>query len=73
MDSYYEFIVKQQDQLITLSLRAIYPHSDRKRRVSTWGRFIGRCGDALIDCGSWMKRVSNSPIDENSVGFFTRN
>lgn len=73
MKLYYEFIVKQQEQLITLSHRAVYLHSYQEKRSNAWGRFVHWCGDVLIDCGSWLKRVSISPKDDNSVGIYSRN
>lgn len=73
MQLYYEFIMEQQEQLITLSDRANYLRRYHEQRSSAWGRFVNWCGDVLIDCGSWMKRVSHSPIDENSVGIYSRN
>ena len=73
MKLYYEFIMEQQEQLITLSYRASYLRRYHEQRSSAWGRVINWCGDALIDCGSWMKRVSSSPIDKNSVGIYSRN
>jgi len=73
MDPYYEYILYQQEQLITLSSRATYLRSLQDQRFGTWGKFIDKCGDVLINFGSWMKRVSNSSINENSVGVYTQN
>ena len=47
MKLYYEFIVKQQEQLITLSHRAVYIRRYQEKRFSAWGRFVHWCGDAF--------------------------
>lgn len=72
MDPRYEFVSRQQNQLITLSYLTRNLRSCRKPNRAVWVQIVGRCGDLLIDCGSWMKRVSHSPIESNSVGLSTQ-
>ena len=68
MNSHYEFISKQNNQMLTFSIQARFLRSNPPRRPSVWGLLIGRCGDILIECGFWMKRVSQAGMKENSVG-----
>ena len=73
MNSYYEFISKQQDQMLILSFRACCLNSQQVHRFGTWGKVIDRCGDVMINFGSWLKNVSNAPIKEKSVSIYSRN
>ena len=73
MNPQYDFISKQHEQLISLSQRTNSLRNIQEQRNGAWGKVIGRCGDVLIDCGSWMKRVSSSPIEDNSAGVYTQN
>jgi len=73
MNGYYEYILAQQNQLVKWSHRANYLRSCQEQHHGAWVRIIGRFGDVLISCGAWMKRVSSSPIDDNSVGIYSQN
>ena len=73
MNGYYEYILAQQNQQVKWSHRANYLRSYQEQPNGTWVRIIGRFGDVLISCGAWMKRVSSSPIDDNSVGIYSQN
>jgi hypothetical protein len=73
MNSYYEFISEQHHQQVSFSRRANYLRSNQDQRFGTLGKIIGKCGDLLIDCGSWMKRASRYPIEENSIGIYSQN
>ena len=73
MNPQYEFISKQQEQLISLAHQTKLLQKRQVRRYGVWGKIIDRFGDVLIDSGSWMKRVSRSPIEDNSVGIYTQN
>jgi hypothetical protein len=73
MNPQYDFISNQQEQLISLSQRTHDLRNIQVQRYGAWGKVIGRFGDVLINCGSWMKRVSSTPIEKNSVGVYTQN
>lgn len=73
MNSYYEYILHRQDQMIQLAQQASSLRRGPAHRFGNWGRFISGCGDLLISCGSWMKKVSNPPINENSVSIYSQN
>jgi hypothetical protein len=68
MDPRYEFVTSQQNQLITLSYLTRNLRSCSRPNRAVWVQVVGRCGDLLIVCGSWLKRVSHSPIESNSIG-----
>lgn len=73
MNPEYEFISHQQEQLIALSRHMEYLRSRKKQHQAAWVKFIDKCGDLLIDGGSWMKKVSSSRLEEHSVGLFPQN
>ena len=73
MDIFYDFIIHQQDQLVSFAHRESTLRSCQERRFNPIDGFINKCGDALIEFGLWMKRVASSPTDENSVGIYSRN
>ena len=73
MNPHYDFISNQHEQLISLSQHTSKLRNMQDQRNGTWGKVIGGFGDVLISCGSWMKRVSSSPIEENSIGVYTQN
>lgn len=73
MNPEYEFISYQQEQLIALTQRMDDLRSSKKQDQAAWVKFIDKCGDLLIDGGSWMKRVSSSRLDNTSVGLFPQN
>jgi hypothetical protein len=73
MNPQYEFISKQQEQLISLAQLNKLLQKRQVQRYGVWGKFIGRFGDVLIDSGSWMKRVSSAPVEDNSAGIYTQN
>ena len=73
MNPHYDLISNQQEQLISLSQRTNNLRNMQDQRNGTWGKVIGGFGDVLIICGSWMKRVSSSPIEEKSVGVYSQN
>jgi hypothetical protein len=73
MDSYYEFNLYLQHQLLETAWRAKILQDCREKRYKSWKRLFSRCGDMLIICGAWMKRVSRSPVNEKSMGIYSRN
>lgn len=73
MDSYYEFNRYHQHQLQEASQRAKILKNCSEKRPGTWGMLFFRCGDMLITCGAWMKKVSSSPINEKSMEIYSRN
>ena len=73
MNPHYKFISDQREQLISPTHYTHQLRSRREKRYGLWVKVIDRLGDVLIGCGSWMKRVSSSPSEDNSVRIYTQN
>ena len=73
MNSYYEFNLHHQRQLLETSRREKILQSCSEKRYRSWGIVVSRCGDVLITCGAWMKKVSRSAVNEKSIGIYSRN
>jgi hypothetical protein len=73
MDSYYDYILSRQDQLLTISQRANSRHRHPGWYTRSWSRIACECGDLLIKAGFWMKRASSAPANDNSLGIYSRN
>ena len=73
MDSYYEFILSRQNQLLSFSQHASFPHKYQGWYTKTWSRIAYASGELLIKAGSWMKRASSAPAKDNSLGIYSRN
>jgi hypothetical protein len=73
MNSYYEFVLLHQHQLLETSRRAKTVQNCREKRYGSWGMVISRCGDLLITCGAWLKKISSSSSNKKSVGIYSRN
>lgn len=73
MDPQYEFLSTRHDQLIEQSQRIQSLRKCSLYRQSLREKVMDSLGDAMISCGSWLKRVSGSELDQNSSVFLSQN
>jgi len=73
MNLNYEFISNHQEQLLIQSQQNNLIRSSRAHQNGLRGKIFDKLGDALISSGSWLKKISRSPIDDNSVTIYSQN
>jgi hypothetical protein len=73
MNPNYEFISNHQEQLLIQSQQNNLIRSSRAHQNGLRGKIFDKLGDALISSGSWLKKISRSPIDDNSVTIYSQN
>lgn len=73
MNPKYEFISNHREQLIIQTRQNNLIRSCRARQNGLRGKIFDKLGDALISSGSWLKKISRSPIDGNSVTIYSQN
>lgn len=67
MNPKYEFISNQRGKMIVQSQIDYAIHDRRAPHSGLPGKFMDKFGDVLIASGSWLKKISQVPTDENSV------
>lgn len=73
MDFQYEFISNLREQMIVQTRLNYLIRSRRAQQKGLRGKIFDKLGDALIFSGSWLKKISRSPIDDNSVKIYSQN
>ncbi len=73
MNPQYEFISNHREQLIIQTQQNNLIRSCRAHQNGLRGKIFDKLGDALISSGSWLKKISRSPIDDNSVTIYSQN
>lgn len=73
MNPKYEFISNHREQLIIQTQQNNLIRSCRARQDGLPGKIFDKLGDALISGGSWLKKISRSPIEDNSVTIYSQN
>ena len=73
MNPKYEFISNHREEMIVQTQLNILVRSCRVQRHGLRGWMFDKLGDVLISSGSWLKKISRSPIDDNSVTIYSQN
>lgn len=73
MNPKYEFISNHREQLIIQTQQINLIRNCRDHQNGLPGKIFDKLGDALISSGSWLKKISRSPIDDNSVTIYSQN
>ena len=73
MNPDYEFISNHREQLIIQTQQNNMIRSCRAQQNGLRGKIFDKFGDALISSGSWLNKISRSPIDDNSVTIYSHN
>ena len=73
MNPQYEFISNHREQLIIQTQQNNLIRSRRAHQNGLREKIFDKLGDTLISSGSWLKKISRSPIDDNSVTIYSQN
>ncbi len=73
MNPHYDFLSAQREQMIVQTKLNQIVHGRANKQLGMRGRMFNRLGDVLIASGSWLKKTSQSPVDEISVTFYSQN
>ena len=73
MNPQYEFISNHREEMIVQTRLNNLIRSFRAQQNGLRGKIFGKLSDALISSGSWLKKISRSPIDDNSVTIYSQN
>ena len=73
MNPNYEFISNHREEMIIQTQQNNLIRSRRAHQIGLPGKIFDKLGDALITSGSWLKKISRSPIEDNSVTIFLQN
>jgi hypothetical protein len=73
MNPQYEFISNQREEMLVQTRLSYSIRNCNAQRHSLRGKIVGKLGDALIASGSWLKKNSRSPMDDNSVTIYSQN
>jgi len=73
MNPQYEFISNHREEMIVQTQLNNLVRSCRVQRHGLRGWMFDKLGDVLISSGSWLKKISRSPIDDNSVTIYSQN
>jgi hypothetical protein len=73
MNPKYEFISNHREQLLIQAQQNNLIRNCRADQNGLRGKIFGKLGEALISSGSWLKKISRSPIEDNSVTIYSQN
>jgi hypothetical protein len=73
MNPQYEFISNHREEMIVQTQLNNLVRSCRDQRHDFRGWIFDKLGDALISSGSWLKKISRSSIEDNSVTIYSQN
>jgi len=73
MNPQYEFISNHREEMIVQTRLNNLIRSCRAQQNGLRGKIFGKLGDALISSGSWLKKISRSPIYDNSGTIYSQN
>jgi len=73
MNPQYEFISNHREEMIVQTRLNNLIRSCRAQQNGLRGKIFDKLGDELISSGSWLKKISRSPIDDNSVTIYSQN
>ena len=73
MNPQYEFISNHREEMIVQTRLNNLIRNRRAQQNGLRGKIFDKLDDALIASGSWLKKISRSPIDDNSVTIYSQN
>ena len=72
MNPQYDFLSAHREQMIVQTKLNQMVRGRANKQLGMRGRIFDRLGDVLITSGSWLKKTSQSPVDETSVTFYSQ-
>lgn len=73
MNPQYEFISNHREEMIVQTRLNHLVRSRKAPQKSLRGKIFDKLGDGLIFSGSWLKKISRSAIEDNSVTIYSQN
>jgi hypothetical protein len=73
MNPQYDFIMDHQEQMIVYAEQNQLIRRSRINHKGLQSRVFTSLGDVLISAGTWLKKVSRSNVDKNSVVMYSKN
>lgn len=73
MDPRYEFLSIERVKLLNQSKQTGLLRNSGIIPVSFRGRVLVRIGNGMITCGSWLKKISGSNLEQNSSILISQN
>jgi len=73
MNPKYDFITDLQEQMIVYAEQNQFIRRSGVNQKGMRSRVCDNLGDVLISTGSWLKKVSRSNADKNSVAIYSQN
>lgn len=72
MDPQYDFLSTHREQLLVQAKINQMLQKRGNNQVGLRGKIFSRLGDVLISSGTWFKKSSRSPANENSVTIYSQ-
>lgn len=73
MNPQYDFITDHQEQMIVYAEQNQIIRRSGVNHKGLQSRVFNNLGDVLISTGTWLKKMSRSNVDKNSVVIYSQN
>lgn len=72
MNPHYEFISNHLEEMVLQAKNDAALKHSRTHPYGLLGKTAARLGDALIKCGSWLKKQSRTPVENTTMRIYTQ-